>query len=225
MLQTQEGVFGLGILHIIQAAGWPIWTLIIASVVALAIVFERIYQLRRSQILPPGLLYRTLQEYEKQGASPSLIERLNSHSLLGCIFSAGLRNARYPREIMKEAIEEEGRVVAHSLNRYIGALGTISSMAPLLGLLGTVIGMIEIFGAQAPGQNNPEALAHGISVALYNTAFGLMVAIPSLMMYRYLRAKVDGLLLEMESQAVELVELVHGERARVTLDYEHEVDL
>jgi biopolymer transport protein ExbB len=113
---------------------------------------------------------------------------------------------------MKESLEEAGRAVAHDLERYLPTLGTIASIAPLLGLLGTVIGMVEIFGSQTPTGGNPAVLAHGISVALYNTAFGLMVAIPSMIFYRFFRGKVDGLLVEMEQQALTLVELLHGER-------------
>jgi biopolymer transport protein ExbB len=113
---------------------------------------------------------------------------------------------------MKEAIEEAGRAVAHELERFLTTLGTIATAAPLLGLFGTVIGMIEIFGSQSAAGSNPIQLAHGISVALYNTAFGLIVAIPSMIFYRHFRAKVDSLTLEMEQQAIKLVELAHGER-------------
>lgn len=199
-------------IEIIDAAGWPIWPLIAASVIALAIIGERMWSLRRGIIAPRDLLGQTVQEYRKSGATPDLVARLSKGPLIGQVFSAGLRNVDSPREVMKESIEEAGRAAAHELERFLTSLGTIAAMAPLLGLLGTVIGMIEMFGAQAPGQGNPEQLAHGISVALYNTAFGLMVAIPSLIFYRYFRAKVDSLVLEMELQAIKLVEVVHGER-------------
>ena len=142
-----------------------------------------------------------------------MLTKLSQHSYLGRILAAGLKNANSPRDIMKEAIEENGRVVAHELERFLTTLGTIASMAPLMGLFGTVVGMIEIFGAQSPASGgNPQVLAHGISVALYNTAFGILIAIPSMMFYRHFRAKVDGLLVDMEAQAVKLVEIVHGER-------------
>ena len=198
---------------IIEAAGWPIWTIILASVISLAIIFERLFSLRASLIVPDGLLAQTVTEYRRVGASADLLQLLNNHSPLGKLFAAGLRNVSVSREVMKDAIEDEGRVVAHQLERFLNTLGTIAAMAPLLGLLGTVIGMIEIFGSQAPGgSSNPQQLAHGISIALYNTALGLIVAIPSMMFYRHFRARVDGLLVEMESQAVKLVEVLHGER-------------
>lgn len=198
---------------IVEAAGWPIWTIILASVISLAIIFERLFSLRASLIVPEGLLAQTVAEFRRAGASSELLQLLQNHSPLGKLFAAGLRNVSVSREVMKDAIEDEGRVVAHHLERFLNTLGTIAAMAPLLGLLGTVIGMIEIFGSQAPGgSSNPQQLAHGISIALYNTAFGLIVAIPSMMFYRHFRARVDGLLVEMEAQAVKLVEVVHGER-------------
>jgi len=131
---------------------------------------------------------------------------------LGQIFAAGLKNDKSTREIMKESIEEAGRAVAHNLERYLTTLGTIASLSPLMGLFGTLVGMIEIFGTNSPGSSNPEQLAHGISVALYNAAFGILVAIPSMIFYRYFRGKVDALVIEMELQALKLVEIVHGER-------------
>ncbi|EEG07554.1 MotA/TolQ/ExbB proton channel family protein [Pseudogulbenkiania ferrooxidans] len=197
---------------IIEAAGWPIWAIIVASVISLTIIFERFFSLRQSLVAPQGLLGQTLQEYRRAGATQELLQLLGQHSPLGRLFAAGLRNADASREVMKESIEDEGRLVAHQLERYLTTLGTIAAMAPLLGLLGTVIGMIEIFGSQAPSGTNPTELAHGISVALYNTAFGLIVAIPSMMFYRHFRAQVDALLVDMESQAVKLVEVLHGER-------------
>ncbi|MDF0606204.1 MotA/TolQ/ExbB proton channel family protein [Neisseriaceae bacterium TC5R-5] len=197
---------------IIEAAGWPIWTIMAASVVALAIILERLLSLRKNLVIPPNLLEQTLQEFQRNGASNELQQRLLSHSLLGQLFCAGVRNVAGSREVMKEAIEDEGRLVAHQLGRFLTTLGTIAAMAPLLGLLGTVIGMIEIFGSQSPTGANPQALAQGISIALYNTAFGLIVAIPSMMFYRHFRSRVDGLLIEMESQAIKLVEVLQGER-------------
>jgi biopolymer transport protein ExbB len=142
-----------------------------------------------------------------------MITRLQKHSPLGQIFATGLRNDRSTREVMKESIEEAGRAVSHDLERYLTTLGTIASVSPLMGLFGTLVGMIEIFGVNSPtGGSDPAQLAHGISVALYNAAFGILVAIPSMMFYRYFRAKVDALVIEMELQALKLVEIVHGER-------------
>lgn len=198
---------------IIQAAGWPIWPLLLASVLAVALIIERLGALRRNRIVPAGLLQSTVAEYRQTGVTEDMLRRLNAHSPLGRVFAAGLRNARSSREIMKEAIEEAGRGAAHELERFLTGLGTIASISPLMGLFGTVVGMIEIFGSPTASGNNPQALAHGISVALYNTGFGLIIAIPSMIFYRHFRALVDSLVIEMELQAVKLVELVHGERA------------
>ena len=146
------------------------------------------------------------------GVNPEMITRLQNHSPLGEILAAGLRNVRSSREVMKESIEESGRVVAHDLNRYLTTLGTIAALSPLMGLFGTLVGMIEIFGSNSPTGSNPAQLAYGISVALYNAAFGILVAIPSMIFYRHFRARVDGFVLEMELQALKLIEIVHGER-------------
>ncbi len=135
-------------------------------------------------------------------------------SLLGKILAAGLKNIDSSREVIKESIEESGRAASHELDRFLTTLGTIATMSPLLGLLGTIIGMIEIFGASTPtGITDPAQLAHGISIALYNAAFGIIVAVPSLVFYRHFRARADSLVVEMELQAVKLVEVLHGERA------------
>ncbi len=199
-------------LAIIEAAGWPIWPLILASVLSVAIIIERIYSLRLKEIVPPDLLLETIKEYQSRGVTQDFLAKLNDGSLLGRIFATGLKNAHNSRDVMKESIEEAGRAVSHELERFLTSLGTIASIAPLLGLFGTVIGMVEIFGSQTPTGGNPGILAHGISVALYNTAFGLIVAIPSMIFYRFFRAKVDSLVVEMEQQAIKLVEIVHGER-------------
>jgi biopolymer transport protein ExbB len=200
------------VLALIEAAGWPIWPLIIASILALAIIFERFYTLRRPQVIPNGLLEQALTNLRQHGPNPDLLRGLAEGSPLGRVLASGIRNLGANREVMKESLEETGRAVAHDLERYLMSLGTIASVAPLLGLLGTVIGMVEIFGSQAPSGGNPAALAHGISVALYNTAFGLIVAIPSMIFYRFFRGRVDAYLVEMEQQAVRLVEIAHGER-------------
>jgi biopolymer transport protein ExbB len=196
----------------IQAAGWPIWPLIIASIIALALIFERLYSLRQSMVAPAGMVDRVLAEFREHGATPELLNKTAQQGPLGRILAAGLANVRSPRPVMKEAIEEVGRVVTHELERFLTTLGTIAAMSPLLGLFGTVIGMIEIFGSQTAVSSNPIALAHGISVALYNTAMGLIVAIPSMIFYRHFRGKVDELVVEMEQQAIKLVDFAHGER-------------
>jgi biopolymer transport protein ExbB len=197
---------------IIQAAGWPIWFLIVASVIAVAIIGERWWSLRESVVMPRNLLARVVQDYRQNGATPQLLSRLSAGSPLGQVFAAGLKNAKSPTPIVKEAIEEAGRSVAIELERFLNSLGTIAAISPLLGLFGTVIGMIEIFGAQTPSGTNPLVLAHGISIALYNTALGLVVAVPAMIFYRHFRAKVDVMLVDLEMQAIKLVEIVHGER-------------
>jgi biopolymer transport protein ExbB len=197
---------------IIQAAGWPIWPLLIASVIAVALIIERSFTLRRANILPPTLLEQVVSVYKRQGVSKEVLDRLANDSPLGTVLAAGLRNHKSSRYVMKEAIEEAGRGVAHQLERFLTTLGTIATAAPLLGLFGTVIGMIEIFGSQTPTGTNPQQLAHGISIALYNTAFGIAVAIPALIFYRHYRNKVDTYVVEMEEQASKLVDIVHGER-------------
>ena len=197
---------------IIQAAGWPIWFLLVASVIAVALIIERATALRRSRIVPPDLLQSVVSDIRRAAVDETMLARLDAHSPLGRVFAAGLRNMRSTREVMKEAVEEAGRAVAHELERYLTTLGTIASISPLMGLFGTVVGMIEIFGSPTATGTDPTALAHGISVALYNTGFGLMIAIPSMIFYRHYRGLVDGLLVEMEQQAVKLVEIAHGDR-------------
>jgi len=197
---------------IVEAAGWPIWLLIAASVVAVALIVERLVYLRNKTVTPPDLLDKTIQEIQQRGISEAMLSQLTENSPLGRIFAAGLRNIKSSPVVMKEALEESGRMVAHDLERFLTTLGTIASISPLLGLFGTVVGMIEIFGAQNAIGNAPAILAHGISVALYNTAFGLIVAVPSMIFYRHFRAKVDSLIIEMEQQAIKLVEIVHEVR-------------
>ena len=198
---------------LIQAAGWPIWPLLAASIIVLALIFERLYTLRQSVVAPPGLVDQVLAEFRQTGATPELLAKTARRAPLGRLLAAGLANVKSPRPVMKEAIEEVGRVVIHELERFLTTLGTIAAMAPLMGLFGTVVGMIEIFGSQGATGSNPLQLAHGISIALYNTAFGLVVAIPAMIFYRHFRAKVDELVVEMEQQATKLVDVAHGDRA------------
>lgn len=199
-------------LSIIEAAGWPIWPLILCSVIALAIIGERMWTLRRNVVMPKHLLPRVVQEYRQNGVTPEMVNRLPADSPLGQVFAGGLRNIDATPAVQKEAIEEAGSAVAIDLERFLTTLGTIAAIGPLLGLFGTVIGMIEIFGSQTPQGGNPLVLAHGISIALYNTAFGLVVAVPSMIFYRYFRAKVDAMLVDMELQAIKLVEILQGGR-------------
>jgi biopolymer transport protein ExbB len=197
---------------IIQAAGWPIWPLLLASVIALALIIERFVSLRDRKIIPPRLLEQVVDVFQRQGVSEDMLGKLAKDSPLGAVLAAGLRNHRSSRYVMKEAIDEAGRHVAHDLERFLTTLGTIATAAPLLGLFGTVIGMIEIFGSQSPTGTNPQQLAHGISVALYNTAFGIAIAIPALIFYRHFKNQVDTLVVEMEELSAKLIDIVHGER-------------
>ena len=194
---------------IIQAAGWPIWPLLACSVLAVALVLERFISLKTDKIAPPRLLDEALAVSRTAVPALEVVSQLERNSALGEVLASGFRalhgNPRCTEEELRASMEGTGRRVAHQLEKYLPALATIASAAPLLGLLGTVIGMIEIFGAQtssgAATGGNPAELAHGISVALYNTAFGLIVAIPTLIFWRYFRARVDAYLLTLELAA------------------------
>jgi biopolymer transport protein ExbB len=203
--------------QLIKDAGWPIWPLLLASIIAVALIIERFISLRHDKIVPKTLLEQVLGVYQRQGINDEVLGRLEKDSPLGVVLAAGLRNHKSSRYVMKEAIDEAGRAVAHDMERFLTTLGTIATAAPLLGLFGTVIGMIEIFGSQSPGGGtNPQQLAHGISVALYNTAFGIAISIPALIFYRHFKNQVDNFVVEMEQQASKLVDIVHGER----MDYQ-----
>ncbi|MEO6354768.1 MAG: MotA/TolQ/ExbB proton channel family protein [Burkholderiaceae bacterium] len=197
---------------IIQAAGWPIWLLLISSVIALALIIERSIYLRRNLVLPPTLLDEVIRVYRSGKVSAEVIDKLEQNSPLGRVLAAGLRSVDAPRDIMKESIEEAGSGAAHELERFLTTLGTIASLAPLMGLFGTVVGMIEIFGSQTTAGANPAQLAHGISVALYNTGFGLLIAMPAMVFYRHFRALAHSFIVDMEQKAVKFVDVVHGAR-------------
>ncbi len=196
-------------LGIIQAAGWPIWPLLACSIIATAIIFERFYKLRQHLVIPDKLLDEVLNLSKRTIPNLDSIEKLKTHSALGEIIGTGLAVLQQQPQVseaeVRAQVEAAGRRVAAQLERYLSALGSIASVAPLLGLFGTVVGMIEIFGSQAPGTGNPAQLAHGISVALYNTAFGLVIAIPSLVAWRHFRARVDHFVLELEIDSERLV--------------------
>jgi biopolymer transport protein ExbB len=205
------------LLSIIQAAGWPIWPLIACSVLALALIFERFVALKTARVAPPQLLDEAIKVSAKAAPTPDVVNQLAQNSALGEVLASGLRafnnNPLCTEADLRATMEGAGRTVAHRLEKYLNALATIASAAPLLGLLGTVIGMIEIFGSQvgtggasqAMGGGNPAQLAHGISVALYNTAFGLIVAIPALIFWRYFRSRVDAYLLTLELASEQFV--------------------
>jgi biopolymer transport protein ExbB len=201
------------LLSIFLSAGWPIYPLSAASILAVALIIERFIALRRSKIVPPKLLEEVLILVRKGQVSPEVVARLERNSPFGRVLAAGVRNLGAPRVVMKEAIEEAGAAVVHDLEKFLTTLGTIASAAPLMGLFGTVVGMIEIFGSQSPtGAANPAQLASGISIALYNTGFGLAIAIPALIFYRHFRRLVDSLVNDMQVAAVKFVDVAHGER-------------
>ncbi len=198
--------------QIILAAGWPIWPLIIASIIAVAIIGERSFALREGIISPKNLLPEVQKWLAAGGINKDMIDRLEQNSMLGRVFATALATAKQSRDVTKESIEETARAVAHELEKYLATLGTIATVAPLLGLLGTVIGMVELFGAFTNTGHDVAQFARGISVALYNTAAGIVVAVPAMIAYRYFRTKVDAILIDMEQQAIKLVEIIHGER-------------
>ncbi len=193
------------VLSVLQAAGWPIWPLMLCSVLVLAVVIERLIQLQMHKIIPTALLDQTMEATRKAPADARLLEQLQQAGALGPVLASGLQvlqdDPGASDDDVRSGMEIAGRVAAQRLERYLSTLGTLASAAPLLGLLGTVVGMIEIFGAHQASTHQPAQLAHGISVALYNTAFGLMIAIPALLFWRYFRARVDSHLLAMEVAA------------------------
>ncbi len=200
-------------LEIIKSGGWLMWPIMLCSVLSMALVGERLWALRKSRIIPEHLVAQIWGWKKSKQLTAEKVVTLRKSSALGAVLAAGLVNMEHSREVMKESIEETGRHVAHSLERYLTTLGTIASITPLLGLLGTVIGMIKVFNAiLQEGVGDPNVLAGGISEALITTAAGLSVAIPTLIFYRYFRGKIDALVIEMEQESIKLVEVIHGER-------------
>ena len=200
-------------LELVKAGGVLIWPLLLCSVISLAIIAERFWSLQTKRILSTNLVKKVWEWNQNGILDVHHIEDLRRDSPLGRILAAGLLNRDHDRLVMKESIEEVGRHVAHDLERFLNTLGTIASISPLLGLLGTVVGMIKVFAViTAQGVGDPGVLAEGISEALITTAVGLTVAIPSLMFYRYFRGRVDELVVTMEQEALKLVEVLHGER-------------
>lgn len=201
--------------ELIKAGGWTMLPLILCSITSMAIVIERFWSLQRKRVTPANLVAQVWQWSRAGVLDNRRIVALRDGSPLGRVLAAGLANRNYSREVMKEGIEEVGRHVMHDLGRHLNMLGTIASISPLLGLFGTVIGMIKMFSAaSAHGVGDPAALASGISTALITTAAGLMVAIPSLLFYRYFRSQVEDIVVAMEQEALKLVEVMKGERSR-----------
>jgi len=205
------------VLEIFQSGGLLMWPLLLCSIIALAIIAERFWTLQKRNVAPADLLQQVLDHEKANRVSDDLLKLLVKSSPLGRLFAVGLVNRDHGREIMKEAIEEEGSIVVHELDRYLNTLGTIAAITPLLGLLGTVIGMIQVFTSITPevmtqGIGDPTVLAAGISKALITTATGLAIGIPALMFHRYFKGKVHSLTVAMEQQSIKLVEIIQGER-------------
>ena len=199
--------------ELVKSGGWIMLPIILCSVMAVAIIIERFWTLRPSRVTPPHLLGLVWRWIKEKKLTSERLKELRAHSPLGVILAAGLANSKHGREIMKECIEEAAARVVHDLERYLNALGTIAGIAPLLGLLGTVLGMIEIFSSfMGSGMANAPQLAGGIAKALITTAAGLIVAIPALFFHRFLQRRVDELVIGMEQEAIKLVEVVQGDR-------------
>jgi len=208
------------LLEIIQAGGWVMLPIIACSVLATAIVLERLWALRRRRIMPENLVSTLWQLHRTGKLTEDRIQEIRDASPLGRMLSAGVVNRFHSREIMKDAIGDTGRQVVAGLERYLNTLGTIASVSPFLGLLGTVLGIIDVFGViSGAGVGSPTLLAGGIAKALITTAAGLMVAIPALMAHRFFNSKVNKLAIAMEEQALRLVEVIKGERE----DWQEEV--
>ena len=197
---------------IIIAAGWPIWPLIATSVFGVAIILERLWSLRQSYVIPKNLLKDVKKLIGSEAAKKESVEALRANSPLGEIMAAAIENQNSSLEIIKDSIEEAGSLVSYKLERYLGALSTISTVAPLLGLFGTIIGMVELFSSFTSSGHDVAVFARGISIALYNTAGGIVVAVPAMIAFRYFRSKVDHLVNELEHHALHLVEIMRGER-------------
>jgi len=201
------------VLEIFQAGGWVMYPILACSIAAMAIVLERLWALRRSRVAPDDLLPTVWEMYRRHQLTPARIGEIRDASPLGRIIAAGIVNREHSREVMKEALEEAGRQVVHELERYLNMLGTIGVISPLLGLYGTVLGMIQTFTAiTTAGIGNAAPLAGGIATALITTAAGLTVAIPTLLFYHFLIGRVDSLAILMEEEALKVVEVMHGER-------------
>lgn len=199
--------------ELFKSGGLLMWPILACSIVAAAIVCERLWTLNKRAVTPRRLLEQVQMMIDRREVDPVKIKLIRDSSPLGRILAAGLVNSQHGREVMKDAIEESGRHVVHELEHYLNSLGTIAAITPLLGLLGTVIGMIKVFAAiTAFGVGDPTVLAGGISEALITTAAGLAVGIPALMFYRYFRGRVNSLTVDMEQEAVRLVEVLQGSR-------------
>jgi biopolymer transport protein ExbB len=200
------------VLELLIAGGWLMVLIVLCSIIALSICAERLYTLNAKKIAPPHLLATVWKQLKAGEMDATRLRTLKQSSPLGRILAAGLGNAYHGRDVMKESIEEAAGHVVHDLERYLNTLGTIAAISPLLGLLGTVVGMIKVFAEiMTQGTGNASALAGGISEALITTAAGLTVAIPALVMHRYFTGKIDGIVVELEQETIKLVDALHSE--------------
>jgi biopolymer transport protein ExbB len=201
------------VLELVQAGGWLMYPILLCSAIAMGIIAERLWTLQKRKVIPEKLMNGIWTLLKNDKLTDKHIQEIENGSPLGKVLAAGLINRHLSRELVRESIEETGRFVAHELERFINALGTISTIAPLLGLLGTVIGRSKVFTTiTAVGVGDPATLAGGISEALITTAAGLTVAIPTVIFHRYLKRKIDELVMSMEQEAMKLVEVLHGDR-------------
>lgn len=213
-VQEEENLFSL-----LMAGGWTMPFIVVGSIIALAIVIERTLALKPERIAPPHLLAGVWQQLKAGEFDASRLKQLRQGSPLGAILAAGLANRGQGRDVMKESIQEAAGHVVHDLERYLNTLGTIAAVTPLLGLLGTVVGMIRVFTEiTIQGTGNANALAGGISEALITTAAGLAVAIPALVMHRYFTGKIDAIVVGLEQESIKLVDALHNGSKKTEYD-------
>ena len=196
--------------EIIQAAGWPIWPLILTSIIGVAIILERFWSLRKSQIIPDGLMVEIKTMIKQNNLDNNKVNILKNSSPLGDILAVAIAKRKDSVEGIKSALDERAGFIVHNLERYLGVLVTIATVAPLLGLFGTIIGMVELFSSFTSSGHDVAVFARGISIALYNTAGGIVVAVPAMIAYRFFRSKIDNYLNEMEHYAIQIVEILKG---------------
>jgi biopolymer transport protein ExbB len=196
--------------EIIQAAGWPIWPLILTSIVGVAIILERFWSLRKSQIIPDGLIVEIKTMIKQNNLDNNKVNILKNSSPLGDLLVVAIAKRKDSVEGIKSALDERAGIIVHNLERYLGVLVTIATVAPLLGLFGTIIGMVELFSSFTSSGHDVAVFARGISIALYNTAGGIVVAVPAMIAYRFFRSKIDNYLNDMEHYAIQIVEILKG---------------
>lgn len=194
--------------EIIQAAGWPIWPLILTSIIGVAIILERFWSLRKSQIIPDGLIVEIKTMIKQNNLDDNKVNILKNSSPLGDLLAVAIAKRKDSVEVIKSALDERAGIIVHNLERYLGVLVTIATVAPLLGLFGTIIGMVELFSSFTSSGHDVAVFARGISIALYNTAGGIVVAVPAMIAYRFFRSKIDNYLNEMEHYAIQIVEIL-----------------